>query len=313
MRLPSLSDANSKHASAYADEVIRVAHDGLWHYREVAPLGGLELDPIAVQGFNEAGILVRRIAEDEAIDWLEHVDFYHNYQKRDDLPLLALEVHTSSPRRATQPEMSHSAPVLAAALELTGQEIAGRFTAQRLDPVWISPLVSEGELAVPRATGQINMFEEKDFRLFLDMTARLARYAIDEPRSTADLALHRFVSGCARPIPADALIDFTIALESLLLPYDEAARRSDLSYRFRIHGAHYLAHDAAERVELFKKLRTIYDMRSRLVHGGHYPTTDETVATRDIARDLARRGLQRAIRHGFPTAQAFNEMALGAD
>ena len=102
-------------------------------------------------------------------------------------------------------------------------------------------------------------------------------------------------------------------VEALPLPYDEKARHGDLGYRFRMHGAHYLADDPAQRAALARKLRGIYEMRSRLVHGGKYPSLDEIQTTRSDARDLARRGLLRAVHEGFPTAGAFNRMVLGTE
>ena len=120
-----------------------------------------------------------------------------------------------------------------------------------------------------------------------------------------------FLPGGADRNAADAVLDFTIALEALLLPYDEKARYGDLGYRFRMHGAHYLADDPAQRTALARKLSGIYEMRSRLVHGGKYPSLDEIMTARDDARELARRGLLRAVQRGFPAAAAFNQMILG--
>jgi hypothetical protein len=75
------------------------------------------------------------------------------------------------------------------------------------------------------------------------------RAARMRPSPPKDLTLHRFFAGVARKgvtdfhpggadrNAADAVLDFTIALEALLLPYDEKARHGDLGYRFRVHGA----------------------------------------------------------------------------
>jgi len=80
-----------------------------------------------------------------------------------------------------------------------------------------------------------------DLRAVVETAGMLERYDLDRPKSSQDLALHRFVAGIARQNATDAILDFTIALEALLLPYDRNARRGDLGYRFHIHGAHYLA------------------------------------------------------------------------
>jgi hypothetical protein len=123
--------------------------------------------------------------------------------------------------------------------------------------------------------------------------------------------LHRFHLGAGRASDADAVLDFTIALESLLLPYDEETRRSELSYRFRLHGAHYLSDSVTDRPTISSQLRSIYDMRSRLVHGNNYPNVIEVRNTRMIADEFARRGLLKAVTHGFPSADLFRGLALG--
>ena len=90
--------------------------------------------------------------------------------------------------------------------------------------------------------------------------------------------MHRFTLGCGRVDQADRLIDFVVALEALLLPYDKEARNSNLSYRFSLHGAFFLAEAPLERRTVFEGLKKLYDTRSRLVHGGGYPDPAETMA-----------------------------------
>jgi hypothetical protein len=164
---------------------------------------------------------------------------------------------------------------------------------------------------------------EDKFNEVVTSAKALARFQFTAPRSSQDLALHRYFAGIARQgisdfypngadkNAADALLDFTIALEAVLLPYDRNARHADLSYRFRMHGAHFLAADATHRSDTVRALGRIYDTRSRLVHGGNYPTYEQIRQARDEAEELARRGLLRAIFEGFPTPEVFNRMILG--
>ena len=315
--VPSVQRIDITTATSYADEVMQVAHDDRWCYQEVAPLSGIDLDPTDRQAFNDNDITLRRLSEEEQIQWLKSSGFLRNVEEEEeeeDPPLLAVEIQASSPRGINEPIWPHSAPTITAALQLADNKIGGHLSTTHIKPHWMAPIISPRRLALPRSVGRrIAPFREDDFQSAINTAATLKNFKIEEPRSVADLALHRFISGCTRPVPADALIDFTIALESLLLPYDEAARHGDLSYRFRIHGAHYLAESHDDRKEVFKKLRGIYEMRSRLVHGARYPTVSEITATRDVAYELARRGLHRAVHHGFPTAKAFNAMALGED
>jgi hypothetical protein len=139
----------------------------------------------------------------------------------------------------------------------------------------------------------------------------LSRYPSEHPERSSELALHRFGLGCGRDDPADGLLDFVIALEALLLPYDRQVRFSDLSYRFRLHGAHFISSSPQEMRNIFRSLNKLYDLRSRLVHGRDYPGGDEILTGAKEARGLAARGLLKAVRTGFPDVEEFNRLALG--
>jgi len=65
-------------------------------------------------------------------------------------------------------------------------------------------------------------------------TDQLKGYRIDDPQRTPELALRRSNIGNGREDAADALVDFVIALEALLLPYDEQTRRSEMTYRCEV-------------------------------------------------------------------------------
>jgi hypothetical protein len=132
-----------------------------------------------------------------------------------------------------------------------------------------------------------------------------------EPRSPQDLAVHRFRVGAARGDIADAILDFVISLEALLLPYDENARHGDLGYRFRTHGAHYLASNTEDRRAVAKQLSDLYALRSRLVHGSKYPKPEELVSARRTAEDLTRRGYSAPWIQAFRMRRCFAIASLG--
>jgi hypothetical protein len=109
---------------------------------------------------------------------------------------------------------------------------------------------------------------------------------------------------------ADALVDFVIALEALLLPYDEQTRRSEMTYRFRMHGAHFISSMPIERREIYQQLGSLYEIRSRLVHGAKYPSANDVQSAQRAARGLAARGLLKAVQVGFNVAH-FQRALLG--
>jgi hypothetical protein len=140
---------------------------------------------------------------------------------------------------------------------------------------------------------------------------RLNNFNIEHPGNPRDLALHRFLLGSVRESSVDALLDYVIALECILLPYDPATRYGDISYRFRLHGAHYLGVSAEGRKNIWKSLRTLYELRSRLVHGADYPEDAEIKESSRIARNLAKEALLKAVHSHFPRVEEFNAWTLG--
>lgn len=98
--------------------------------------------------------------------------------------------------------------------------------------------------------------------------------------------------------------------EFILLPYDPATRHSDLGYRFRLHGAHYIGESAEEKTVIWKQLLNLYEIRSRLVHGSRYPSPSEIDASTHIARKLCQHALLKALESHFPRVEEFNKWAL---
>jgi hypothetical protein len=325
--LPSVTDADEAAASSFADDVLKVAHDDRLRYRLVVPLNGLTLDSPNGR-FTAEGVSIRPVSDRERGEWLdERGGMSQAFLQGGDIafPEVAIELEDSSQRDAAFDTNPGPVPSLVGALQLQGHWVAGRFYRVQSDPTWLLPLRQNLPLNVPGIVEGRSVLTAEGFAASLATARVLAGYGITQPRSPKDLSLHRFFAGVARQgasdfLPGgadrnatDAVLDFTIALEALLLPYDENARHGDLSYRFRMHGAHFLADDPAQRAALVRKLGGIYEMRSRLVHGGKYPSLDEIKTARDDARELARRGLLRAVEKGFPTATAFNQMILGTE
>ncbi len=325
--LPSITDVNEASASAFAEEVLRVAHDDRLRYRLIVPLNGLALDPPDGQ-FTADHVSLRPVSDAERGEWLdERGGMSQAFMQAGDIafPEVAAEFEESSQRDVAFEAEPGPVTPLVGALQLHGRWVAGRFYRVQSEPPWLLPARQQLPLTVPGIIGGRSILTAEGFATSIATARVLAGYGIVQPRSSKDLALHRFFAGVARQgvsdfLPGgadrnatDAVLDFAIALEALLLPYDENARHGDLSYRFRMHGAHFLADEAGQRAALARKLSKIYEVRSRLVHGDKYPSSDEIKTARDDARELARRGLLRAVLGGFPTAAAFNQMILGSE
>ena len=95
--------------------------------------------------------------------------------------------------------------------------------------------------------------------------------------SGLDIALSRFNQSYSRSRGEDRIIDLTIALESSLL----ADLGDEYKYRLALRGA-ALSQLDADPVQTSSFLKTLYDVRSKIVHSG------KTLQDREIVRMLAK-------------------------
>jgi len=100
-------------------------------------------------------------------------------------------------------------------------------------------------------------------------------------------ALHRFLIGRKRRDFIDKLIDYVISWESLLLTLKGDQKDQELSYRFSINGASVLSviNKDKDRKKYFKKMKSIYRLRSNIVHGGDDKSINKNILSGDF-KDL---------------------------
>ncbi len=273
VRLPGVDQAGAASARAFAEDVLKVAQATKLSYLSYVPLSGLNLEPADVDMLAEGDVSIRRLSDAEQGDWCN--DNSENGLWRiegfTEPPQVLLELRSSGSRLDWHSPSRDRAALLVASFHLHGHAVAGTVVAETSDPPWVLWGRHSGPLNLPRHCPKSTAITAEDFRAVVATARLLHSFDLRQPGSPKDLALHRFVAGVARHSHTDAVLDFTIALEALLLPYDTNAKRGELGYRFRVHGAHYLASTAADRATTFKQLGDIYEMRSRLVHGGKYP------------------------------------------
>jgi hypothetical protein len=84
----------------------------------------------------------------------------------------------------------------------------------------------------------------------------------------------------------DKIVDYTIALETLFLSANGKAADGELAYRFRLNGAALLSRCSVEYspAEIFTALKSLYDLRSKVVHANDDSTVIE--AANKFARAL---------------------------
>ena len=79
------------------------------------------------------------------------------------------------------------------------------------------------------------------------------------------LPARRLELGAERTRRGDALVDYVIGLEALL---SKGGEQTEIRYRFSVRGAVVLSPAPADRRGKFEEMHAVYDMRSRIVHGG---------------------------------------------
>lgn len=202
------------------------------------------------------------------------------------------------------------------ALHLMSVEYCGAgFGAMLQEPLWIQHVGrSVYPLLMPTLpVGSITTVDAQLLAGTLDLAERIPDEAVRGPTSPEGLALRRVCLGMSKLDHGDAVVDYTVALEALLLrsPDVTEARR-----RFALHGAVYTARTAAARRKAYRDLTDIYSARSILVHGvdpkeKRAKTLGSRLqAVRARAAEISRIAVRRAMHSGWPTEQDFNDALL---
>ena len=312
--LPSVANSDQAFAERIAEEALEVLGTGKLMARQAIAVNGLDtqnkellhgrfrLRPLAPM---ERGDLIGSLRNDRGAAYLAplRLDVVQPASH-----VLEMDCDAGRPNEIGLLPV----PALLTALQLHDVTLSGPGSlVTYLLPEWLSFGRTSRTLPMPSMQNELCVLNQWQFENACSTAERLSSYRIDSPERSSELALHRFGLGCSRSDASDSLIDFVIALEALLLPYDREVRQADLSYRFRLHGALFIADHPHGRRSIFRMLSKLYDFRSRLVHGGDYPDPAETHAASRDARRLAARALLKAVDAGFPDIAFFNRLALG--
>lgn len=197
---------------------------------------------------------------------------------------------------------------LALAFFLLGYEISslgGLAYFQR--PIWASLGIRHSSFPVGSKTATPSrLISQGEFGAILAIMDKIPTFSGVEERGR-EIALYRTLRACGTANPDEAFLDFAIALEAALL----GGVRDELSYRFRLYGALFLAPERPTK-QTAASLQRIYDVRSKLVHGSTVKPEDRQVAAREAA-DLAKAVVRRSVTVGWPDRAKLDAMALTAD
>jgi Apea-like HEPN len=307
---------------ALADRIVREALDtaSSSHLKMTSciPVIGIE----ASTAYLASGdVVVRQLSPTERGAWFEYLYNRTPFPRPDTLPLVKIDYHGSLPShmiemtvkvgRMEGPSPGSLHKQLLCAVSLHGYPLAGPGQMFSISaPQWLADARLETPVQISPRSASVKELSTEALDAIAKTFNRLRSYNLDRPVNSRDLALHRFLLGSTRESPVDALLDYIIALECFLLPSDPATRHADLSYRFRLHGAHYLGTSTKDRKAIWRTLRELYDIRSRLVHDADYPTQLEIEKSSLEARDIACSALLKAVSTHFPRVEEFNNWSL---
>jgi hypothetical protein len=192
---------------------------------------------------------------------------------------------------------------VALAFYLGGFDISGPGSLTGFDqPRWATLGISHSAFPVTEKMGVTEKAITLDeFKRVVDLAYKVPDFSGLEG-SGKEIVLYRVLRGCGAQ--DSGFLDFAIALEAALL----GGAKTELAYRFSLYGALFL-HAERNPAETFEKLKTIYDVRSRLVHGSRIKPEVRQAAEKDVA-DLAKLITKKAVEDEWPDSKKLDELAL---
>lgn len=190
------------------------------------------------------------------------------------------------------------------ALFLSDFDVSGSGRILNFDrPIWATR-ISHGPF--PLTDQQIaaeKPISQSDFSNVVDLAYKIPKFGGAE-ESSREIVLSRVLRGCGMRWGESGFLDFAIALEAALL----GSPTTELRYKFSLYGALFLE-DQFDPRHTFERLKKIYDVRSKLVHGGRVKPQDLQVATQH-AIELAKAVTRKAVQSGWPDATMLDAAAL---
>lgn len=200
---------------------------------------------------------------------------------------------------------------LLAALSLVGIDVeAGDPRAQmRIHPHWLGGGVrGTPPLAIRTAESKTvtnSALTPESFARAVQLAQQIPPNAWQRPRSHRDVVWHRYIQGMARQQAVDQLFDLVVAMESCLVNDDK-----ELGHKFGLFGAQFVGRDGVDRLEIRDQLMSLYRLRSKLAHGGAFPSQTEIQTGAEIAKALCRRILLKCLETGWPDPTELDKQLL---
>lgn len=275
----------------------QLALGGLWITRRMGPHRGVSLRPLTdVERGRAHQQELTALSQPRAPE----TDYIVPRRFGTFTPRTLLEIATARPKDKLLDE-SRLPNRLALAFYLMDYDIAGPGVIVGFDePGWASAGFNFGPFPVTERSLTDKRLTPTVFKSIVDLAYKIPNFGGEEG-SGKEIALFRTLRGCGSQ--DSALLDFAIALEAALL----GGATTELAYRFSLYGALFLQEER-DTNETFDKLKNVYDVRSKLVHGSRIKREARTAAEQD-ARELARAVIKRAIERGWPDSRTLDALA----
>lgn len=317
--VPSLDSDDETLAAQTAKELLEFVEGSVHQILTTIPVGNILLPESPVR---HGALTFRSMTPEEAAARRPHFSTRHDklpafrFRPTPDISIderAVLELRNEVPK-GNAPQSEERGRRLLLAFALVGY----RFTGAGQSMMWEEPesIGFGGRLSSPldlpsTVKASPTEIDESALREVLDLHRRLPEEdAVTRPVHHEDVALRRFMLGTARSSPAEAIVDYATALEGVLLPPSKDPR--ELRFRLALNGAVYLADDPKKRHSIRRSLTSLYDLRSRLVHGGaRHPSHEELASAAEDAHGLARTALRQAVENGWPTQNDFYRLLFG--
>lgn len=218
--------------------------------------------------------------------------------------------------KVSQPQMA--APVTAAilAIQLRGHKLAGvGLAAIVAEPTWLTWGVPGVRVPLPQLVhGANSPIDAQELEKISALAGRIESVLTEGPGTPAELALRRFGLGLSRDDDRDAVVDFSVALEAVLVPGRD---RHNKHRRFVANGASYTLGAPAKQKAAGDDLDELYEARSMLVHGGSPEELQKTMSKlagiAATARGLLQTALRKALDEGWPDEAKFRQLRQGVE
>ncbi len=264
---------------------------------------GVKLRPLSP---SERGVYLRSNSFGQPLQSVPYSDLITPQSITLTLPSALLTITAKGPRPPIRDAPSATLPnQVTLALFLSGYDISGSGAMVRCErPVWASNGSSSIPFPVAEKLGSGDKpISLEQFIAVVNLAYRIPAFSGTEG-SGKEIVFSRILRGCGVHWRESGFLDFAIALEAALL----GGIQNELAYRFRLYGALFLR-EQFDASETFSQLKNIYEVRSKLVHGGTISDSDRSNANNNAPR-LATAVVLKAIETGWPEQRTLDAAAL---